>query len=193
MCGEKSTIFVSIRLAVGSPPRVRGKGKGSLYHRPVRGITPACAGKSSRFCHCIPIPRDHPRVCGEKGGTQVIGESDKGSPPRVRGKVFSKIMAFHASRITPACAGKSKKPRSKIHRKGDHPRVCGEKRGGGSHLQAPGGSPPRVRGKVGDTYEEIRHDRITPACAGKSFSKIFSGLPPQDHPRVCGEKRSRSR
>ena len=31
-------------------------------------------------------------------------------------------------------------------------------------------------------------DGITPACAGKSWARIFAVYPQQDHPRVCGEK-----
>ena len=43
-------------------------GKVDVVHLPVvfRGITPACAGKSTQYfpaCSCI---WDHPRVCGEK-------------------------------------------------------------------------------------------------------------------------------
>ena len=50
------------------------------------------------------------------------------------------------------------------------------------------GSPPRVRGK--DSCRTPRHSarRITPACAGKSFSQGNEKPETQDHPRVCGEK-----
>ena len=31
-------------------------------------------------------------------------------------------------------------------------------------------------------------ERITPACAGKSWHIVVAALPAEDHPRVCGEK-----
>ena len=52
------------------------------------------------------------------------------------------------------------------------------------------GSPPRVRGKV-SRYDAFRlHAGITPACAGKSENGGENVATLQDHPRVCGEKRS---
>ena len=94
----------------GSPPRVRGKGKGELMQTDRGRITPACAGKRHWQFRA---PTAH-----------------QGSPPRVRGKVFDCSRAEHrlhedhprvcgekfstwtfrtAARIgiTPACAGKS--------------------------------------------------------------------------------------
>ena len=54
------------------------------------------------------------------------------------------------------------------------------------------GSPPRVRGKVQEELIAQGADRITPACAGKrqryNGSVVFS----EDHPRVCGEKETRT-
>ena len=32
----------------------------------VRGITPACAGKSDMYHSFLTVGQDHPRVCGEK-------------------------------------------------------------------------------------------------------------------------------
>ena len=48
---------------------------------------------------------DHPRVCGEQciDTGMVFGSS--GSPPRVRGTVFSTAANRRKGRITPACAG----------------------------------------------------------------------------------------
>ena len=46
-CGEKFWALVRAVMALGSPPRMRGKERcGSGYRAPA-GITPACAGKSS--------------------------------------------------------------------------------------------------------------------------------------------------
>ena len=71
---------------LGSPPRVRGKGRfpelALLYH----GITPACAGKSNKRSIRPRYSWDHPRVCGEKSPQIKIQQKPAGSPPRVRGK-----------------------------------------------------------------------------------------------------------
>ena len=50
------------------------------------------------------------------------------------------------------------------------------------------GSPPRVRGKVGQAANAAAAERITPACAGKRNLHEEDNLRRQDHPRVCGEK-----
>ena len=50
------------------------------------------------------------------------------------------------------------------------------------------GSPPHVRGKVGQTAARNQAERITPAYAGKSRKTPTQLRKPRDHPRVCGEK-----
>ena len=66
MCGEKMCQTIAKRRGMGSPPRVRGKGFFNLAHEVFEGITPACAGKSTFSLLFWNVPRDHPRVCGEK-------------------------------------------------------------------------------------------------------------------------------
>ena len=75
--------------------------------------------------------------------------------------------------ITPAYAGKS----------------------GGFRPRLPGrcGSPPRMRGKASTLAEAQNMMRITPAYAGKRHRFIRNDNIPEDHPRVCGEKRPRAR
>ena len=70
---------------------------------------------------------DHPRVCGEKLLLNVIPNSIKGSPPRVRGKGTEEIVVVQITGITPACAGKRPTQQRKQSSGRDHPRVCGEK------------------------------------------------------------------
>ena len=50
----------------GSPPRVRGKGPALSARADALGVTPACAGKRApvRIGRCA--GKGHPRVCGEK-------------------------------------------------------------------------------------------------------------------------------
>ena len=127
-------------------------------------------------------------MCGEKSSLVTSGARAMGSPPRVRGKDEFSSPYFSSSRITPACAGKSRGDAVYNWRKRDHPRVCGEKCGSGTLGAACAGSPPRVRGKAVRCPCVIRGRRITPACAGKSLRVERLHKLTGDHPRVCGEK-----
>ena len=168
ICGEKLTLPPLPRLAIGSPPHMRGKGVHFSHNKTPFRITPAYAGKSSRLPSAEKFERDHPRICGEKPLKACPGRTITGSPPHMRGK--GKACRAHAAvrRITPAYAGKSTdwlKTRCG-HR--DHPRICGEK------LLRPmskgwlRGSPPHMRGKENHFAVNPQVDRITPAYAGKS-------------------------
>ena len=107
VCGEKALIHGITFPSLGSPPRMRGKAH-ALKKRPLPvGITPAYAGKSSFLSGCTRMPRDHPRVCGEKRPRHAGMHAQKGSPPRMRGKVTWCCSFLDGNRITPAYAGKS--------------------------------------------------------------------------------------
>ena len=91
------------------------------------GITPAYAGKSPDNHRLTFAPRDHPRLCGEKPHTIRVDQSNAGSPPPMRGKVFLHVMPVQLSGITPAYAGKSVRSQALPDAVRDHPRLCGEK------------------------------------------------------------------
>ena len=86
----------------------------------------------------------------------------------MRGKEHRTFEASHASRITPAYAGKSLRFQAAFCCIWDHPRLCGEK----DLLKKIGlieiGSPPPMRGKAGDAWVYGDAWGITPAYAGKS-------------------------
>ena len=106
MCGEKARSMAKAEADPGSPPHVRGKGAEPSAVIPETGITPACAGKSSRpTAFCVRC-QDHPRMCGEKKLIFDAGQLIPGSPPHVRGKVHKEVCDELRLRITPACAGK---------------------------------------------------------------------------------------
>ena len=66
VCGEKYCRRYHFSTPLGSPPRMRGKGKQLELVAACNRITPAYAGKSC-FCGCYGRSvQDHPRVCGEK-------------------------------------------------------------------------------------------------------------------------------
>ena len=103
-------------------------------------------------------------------------------------KMFCPPQPLRLVWITPACAGKRIKLRKRHSICGDHPRVCGEKRGFHLNTLASTGSPPRVRGKEKGRRDGCDHQRITPAYAGKSSHFLLRKRSKWDHPRVCGEK-----
>ena len=104
--GEKSNSERNFEKRGGSPPRARGE-EAEKNERPVaEGITPACAGRRLPCCHRRALPRDHPRVRGEKPHSGQRRGLRQGSPPRARGEAVKNTMAIPCNRITPACAGR---------------------------------------------------------------------------------------
>ena len=147
VCGENMGGASKKEASPGSPPRVRGKWDGDYMDKRSFGITPACAGKITRMTRRVILTRDHPRVCGENGLLKSSFATDKGSPPRVRGKCVDAINPLCVAGITPACAGKIGLAGRAHPSWWDHPRVCGENRWERQREWQRGGSPPRVRGK----------------------------------------------
>ena len=66
--------------------------------------------------------------------------------------------------------------------------MCGEKKVMRGAKDKRMGSPPHVRGKAGRRTSCTGIQRITPACAGKSFVHYVIDTLVEDHPRMCGEK-----
>ena len=146
VCGEQKQLVPEWVQEKGSPPRVRGTGRGYL-REPGRGrITPACAGNSSLTEETILAAEDHPRVCGEQTALSLDMRVEGGSPPRVRGTVPYSSGKSRTGRIIPACAGNRGHGVRLLRAGGDHPRVCGEQPSSKTTPPSTSGSPPRVRG-----------------------------------------------
>ena len=110
----------------------------------------------------------------------------------MRGKANTQCKTEAKYRITPAYAGKRVYFLQGSSGSGDHPRLCGEKDVYGSSEVLDMGSPPPMRGKGLKFTPCKRCKRITPAYAGKSTQILWNCFFDQDHPRLCGEKRSES-
>ena len=91
----------------GSPPRMRGKPLITKLTIDVIRITPAHAGKTKTESRRNQQRRDHPRACGENLPEVKMQERERGSPPRMRGKLVLWYHWFDNLRITPAHAGKT--------------------------------------------------------------------------------------
>ena len=165
------SIFV---FAIGSPPRMRGKVAAAVPALFLRGITPACAGKSEKQVPFLPPYQDHPRVCGEKKSRRCCTSIGLGSPPRMRGKARATASRAAPCGITPAYAGKRVSRSPAKTGAWNHPRVCGEKAFAMLTACVLVGSPPRVRGKDTLPLDGGAGLGITPACAGKSCSSSVS-------------------
>ena len=167
ICGEEICEGLGCRGALGSPPRMRGRGGLRVRQWLPAGITPAYAGKSPLPLCRHGSPWDHPRVCGEERQCYLVGVATPGSPPRMRGRERGSARKGAPSRITPAYAGKRTGRYTPFQAWEDHPRVCGEEQSAPIKAIANLGSPPRMRGREARNPPGTPGTRITPAYAGK--------------------------
>ena len=127
-------------------------------------------------------------MCGEQFLAYHTRFYLPGSPPRVRGTEQMLGQTDETFGITPACAGNRRVSLWRCVSDQDHPRVCGEQKPSLRYKRQHAGSPPRVRGTVDTDEIDIRHMRITPACAGNRARRSYLNACFRDHPRVCGEQ-----
>ena len=107
VCGENHWSSEGLTPTGGSSPRVRGKPEPGHIHLDVRGLIPACAGKTPMQALALARFSAHPRVCGENALPGPVGRDDDGSSPRVRGKPALGHTQTYDKRLIPACAGKT--------------------------------------------------------------------------------------
>ena len=132
----------------------------------------------------------YPRICGEKAAAESAKRAEQGSPPHMRGKARPAAQGRLAGGITPACAGKRRRPAFLLGGTQDHPRICGEKMNASVKAIELRGSPPHMRGK-GQLGQRLEcGPGITPAYAGKRKACAKNAEMSWDHPRICGEKLS---
>ena len=134
-------------------------------------ITPAHAGNSGGMGPHGLLLKDHPRPCGEQYWQKPLRKGRTGSPPPMRGTVYSDGGLPHPDGITPAHAGNSRLFSPQLHSQKDHPRPCGEQQVDRDGKAYKTGSPPPMRGTVSRWVWQKNINRITPAHAGNSHTR----------------------
>ena len=86
MRGEDLVDANGVNAQNGSPPHARGRRSRPVESLLSRGITPACAGKTSSFCCLACQFQDHPRMRGEDNRLFDSTVPIAGSPPHARGR-----------------------------------------------------------------------------------------------------------
>ena len=190
MRGEQNTTAFSVKSFQGSPPHARGAGFISECQAGNGGITPACAGSSSRFRDLRISGKDHPRMRGEQLGCILFSQGFQGSPPHARGAATGYGGFTEVAGITPACAGSSMEEADERRFAEDHPRMRGEQSITERTKTLTKGSPPHARGAVMYLLTASGLRRITPACAGSRETENREKNARRDHPRMRGEQLS---
>ena len=109
------------------------------------------------------------------------------TPPRARGRQNALTVSRRVVRITPACAGKTKRTLPDPLAPQGHPRMRGEDCPSSSVASVDFGSPPHAQGRLFRRFPDFVDERITPACAGKTRDHRGVGVMDRDHPRMRGE------
>ena len=86
MRGENRVPLRIVRLLVGSSPHARGKQVEIEYPDSVKGLIPACAGKTRKPGTHGRAPGAHPRMRGENSQMPLALSAIQGSSPHARGK-----------------------------------------------------------------------------------------------------------
>ena len=130
---------------------------------------------------------DHPRIRGEHVFQLMTKVPCPGSSPHTRGALRKTTTSASTTRIIPAYAGSTRRPRAITQRRWDHPRIRGEHDRGEALAVGPGGSSPHTRGALRSGAAFGVGDRIIPAYAGSTLMVHSSSHLIGDHPRIRGE------
>ena len=156
----------------GPSPRARGALRLGRVNVGVERTIPACAGSTSGDRVRSPGCRDHPRVRGEHGLLERLGQGCQGPSPRARGARAPGVGVDLVAGTIPACAGSTWRPRCARCRPRDHPRVRGEHVLRESRIEGGAGPSPRARGARRGHEQAGAGDRTIPACAGSTLSDL---------------------
>ena len=129
----------------GSPPLVREPLRQITLPEDWYGITPACAGTTRQRDPGQGLQQDHPRLRGNHYDYIDFDELTQGSPPLAREPPSSLSSLSASTRITPACAGTTKRWQRCVRVSQDHPRLRGNHFCNSLIISICLGSPPLAR------------------------------------------------
>ncbi|APU20047.1 hypothetical protein UA75_10160 [Actinoalloteichus sp. GBA129-24] len=109
----------------GSPPLARGGRRAEQHGRPAHRLTPACAGRTPDARTRAGVCPAHPRLRGADSRRARSFVGRVGSPPLARGGHLLYLLDHLHRGLTPACAGRTHRPRLGRHHTGAHPRLRG--------------------------------------------------------------------
>ena len=104
----------------------------------------------------------------------------------MRGKPRLAHLIASRARIIPARAGQTWPCTRARTSRPDHPRACGANDYDKDAPIVRTGSSPRVRGKLERQQLADGTERIIPARAGQTWTRVRYGIRTPDHPRACG-------
>ena len=173
--------------ADGSPPRAWGGHATFLRGMYDMRLTPTCVGRTSGSAPFGRGSAAHPHVRGEDVYLAAPESMTNGSPPRAwGGRLVIKDDATGA-RLTPTCVGRTGSGRRRRPSTPAHPHVRGEDWGVTLFSGQMSGSPPRAWGGLQDDIAELRGERLTPTCVGRTTSIRGWAGAGAAHPHVRGE------
>ena len=168
---------------LGSPPLARERRHLVKILSTMKGITPACAGKTLTVPPLSVSGWDHPRLRGKDYPPGKTLCNMVGSPPLARERLIPDIHPYISFGITPACAGTTLIIIICLATSQDHPRLRGNDEATGAITEAGVGSPPLTRERHMLIIEDVCPARSTPADAGKTELLEFVHNADKEHPR----------
>ncbi len=129
---------------------------------------------------------------GEHNLSQGLTYGVYGSAPRARGTPVLECALVGLGRISPACAGNTNRGTPASTHRPDQPRVRGEHCTSCSNPLGGSGSAPRARGTPHPGTSRAPRCRISPACAGNTWTRLMHRPSTTDQPRVRGEHHERT-
>ena len=144
--GEHAVPTSVRRCLTGSAPRARGTLRQPGQSESPGRISPACAGNTIQSLFKGVLMADQPRVRGEHKASLFRLTPEGGSAPRARGTLPQRGAHRITRRISPACAGNTRRASARSTKRTDQPRVRGEHNHGTAFPTTTHGSAPRARG-----------------------------------------------
>ena len=152
-------------------PPVNGKQVREASHD---GLIPAGAGQTPAPTSDATARWAHPRRCGADLNPDASMVYQRGSSPRVRGRLVSFLGVAAPVGLIPAGAGQTTCADSQRSRSWAHPRGCAADNSSASGSAGNSGSSPRVRGRPPGLQPHRAGRGLIPAGAGQTWAGGYS-------------------